>query len=178
MDYETFGEHKKAASGIFSFLEEFVLAVVRHGKFVFATPSEISRFLSGNEVIQTDHAISWADEARDLSAWLGNNMQRDAFGSLYKLHDSITGNGDVTLINTYRHLQTSDHFYYMATKNGADGSVHQYFSPYNSPYEAFMNFMNIVTDLELRIKEPISQGLPTMVESADTLFVGEHLHNA
>jgi len=153
MDYETFGEHKKANSGIFHFLEEFILAVIRRGKFGFVNPSEMCDVLPVGQIISVDRVISWADEARDLSAWLGNDMQRDAFGSLYRFHDFISSNGDEELIDAYRHLQTSDHFYYMATKNGSDGMVHQYFNPYSSPYEAFINFMNIVADLELRVKE-------------------------
>jgi alpha-amylase len=152
MDYETFGEHKKSTSGIFNFLEDFILAVVKHNQFVFANPSEIRRLLPAEQIISSDRAISWADEARDLSAWLGNDMQRDAFESLYRFQEFISSAGDTKLIDAYRHLQTGDHFYYMATKNGADGTVHQYFSPYSSPYEAFMNFMNIIADLELRIR--------------------------
>jgi alpha-amylase len=168
MDYETFGEHKKAASGIFDFLEQFILAVVERKKFVFANPSEMNRLLPAEEIISSDRAISWADEARDLSAWLGNDMQRDAFGSLYKFHDFISSNGHAKLVDAYRHLQTSDHFYYMATKDGADGAVHQYFSPYSSPYEAFMNFMNIIADLELQVKDQMQRGLPTTARSGST----------
>lgn len=160
MDYETFGEHKKASSGIFSFLEDFIEAIVLEKRFAFITPSEAIRLLPANEVVSAPRAISWADEARDLSAWLGNDMQRDAFESLYKFHDFIVHSGNARLIEIYRHLQTSDHFYYMCTKNGADAMVHQYFSPYNSPYEAFMNFMNIISDLEFRLKKENPHALP------------------
>lgn len=152
MDYETFGEHKKASSGIFDFLKVFVDAVTESNRFTFVTPSEAVRSVPAEQVISSERAISWADESRDLSAWLGNAMQRDAFDSLYKFHDTIIGNGNRRLIDAYRHLQTSDHFYYMSTKKDQDGAVHQYFSPYGSPYEAFMNYMNIVTDLELHVK--------------------------
>jgi alpha-amylase len=170
MDYETFGEHKKASSGIFGFLGELVSTVAERGKFVFVNPSDISHLLSAEEIISSDRAISWADEARDLSAWLGNDMQRDAFGSLYRFHDLISSNGNPALVDAYRHLQTSDHFYYMATKNGADGTVHQYFSPYSSPYEAFMNFMNIIADLELQVKKQM-RGLPGMAGLSDASLV-------
>lgn len=169
MDYETFGEHKKAASGIFDFLEEFILAVVERKKFVFSNPSELGHLLPAEEKISIDRAISWADEARDLSAWLGNDIQRDAFGSLYKFHNFILSNRDTKLVDAYRHLQTSDHFYYMATKKGADGTVHQYFSPYSSPYEAFMNFMNIVTDLELRVDRERQRALPLTAFKSQSL---------
>lgn len=170
MDYETFGEHKKASSGIFNFLEELLVAVVKHRKFMFLNPSQVSRLLPSPQIISSNAAISWADEARDLSAWLGNDMQRDAFQSLYKMHDQIMSIGDEDLISSYRNLQTSDHFYYMATKRDADGAVHQYFSPYASPYEAFMNFMNIIADLELRVKERIAS-VCAMEESAKGPFV-------
>lgn len=172
MDYETFGEHKKSSSGIFNFLEAFVLAVVEGKKFAFVNPSEMAQLLPAGQIISSERAISWADEARDLSAWLGNNMQRDAFDSLYKFHDFIIRHGDAELIDAYRHLQTSDHFYYMATKNGADGTVHQYFSPYSSPYEAFMNFMNIITDLELKVKEQMDRGSLTTLETRKRSLVG------
>jgi alpha-amylase len=153
MDYETFGEHKKAGSGIFEFLEDFIMAILDNNRFRFVNPSEASRLISPSGSLSSSRAVSWADEARDLSAWLGNNIQLDAFDSLYKLHDSVLRSGNRKLIETYRHLQTSDHFYYMATKKGADDTVHQYFSPYNSPYEAFMNFMNVITDLEWHVKK-------------------------
>lgn len=153
MDYETFGEHKKASSGIFNFFSEFVNAVLASNQFTFVTPSEAVRSVSAEQIISSERAVSWADESRDLSAWLGNAMQRDAFDSLYRFHDEIIGSGNRRLIDIYRHLQTSDHFYYMSTKKDQDGAVHQYFSPYASPYEAFMNYMNIVTDLELRVNE-------------------------
>jgi alpha-amylase len=152
MDYETFGEHKKASTGIFDFLRNWITMVIQEGRFTFATPSEIIGQVSVPEVITTTKAISWADESRDLSAWLGNNMQRDAFDSLYKFHATVMDSENETLINIYRNLQTSDHFYYMSTKQGQDGNVHQYFSPYSSPYEAFMNYMNVVADLELRLR--------------------------
>jgi alpha-amylase len=172
MDYETFGEHKKSSSGIFNFLEAFVLAVLERKKFAFVNPSEMAQLLPAGQIISSERAISWADEARDLSAWLGNNMQRDAFDSLYKFHDFIIRHGDAELIDAYRHLQTSDHFYYMATKNGADGTVHQYFSPYSSPYEAFMNFMNIVTDLELTVKQQMERASLTTLETRNRSLVG------
>lgn len=152
MDYETFGEHQKANSGIFSFFEQTITKIATDEKFVFVTPSEATEFLPAGQIASTSRVISWADEARDLSAWLGNHMQRDAFDSLKKLHDSIIESDNEKLMEDYRYLQTSDHFYYMSTKKNADGNVHQYFSPYQSPYEAFMNFMNVLADLEIRVR--------------------------
>jgi alpha-amylase len=156
MDYETFGEHKKADSGIFEFFEQFIKEVVREKQFEFVTPSEAIELIPAQQIISSAKVISWADEARNLSAWLGNNMQRDAFGSLYKFHQAIVNSGNPELIDNYRQLQTSDHFYYMSTKKDQDGNVHQYFSPYGSPYEAFMNYMNVMADLELKVKRECS----------------------
>ncbi|HEU5290170.1 MAG TPA: glycoside hydrolase family 57 protein [Cyclobacteriaceae bacterium] len=153
MDYETLGEHKKVESGIFDFFQDFLMAILHDNRIRIVNPSEVSKLLPAEKVISSERAISWADDARDLSAWLGNDMQRDAFGSLYKFHDFIVRSENRKLVDTYRHLLTSDHFYYMSTKKGADGTVHQYFSPYRSPYEAFMNFMNIISDFELRVKK-------------------------
>ncbi len=173
MDYETFGEHKKYDSGIFAFLEGLSTTVAREGRFTFMNPSEIMQHVRPEGVVSSDRAISWADEARDLSAWLGNDMQRDAFESLYRLHDVILETGDQSLIDAYRYLQTSDHFYYMSTKQGPDGNVHQYFSPYQSPYEAFMNFMNVVTDLELRVRKAAKR--PAAPISTDDMDQTAHL---
>jgi alpha-amylase len=153
MDFETFGEHQKANTGIFDFFQDWISLVVRQGRFTFTTLSEIRGEMSSLQPIATTKPISWADEARDLSGWLGNNMQRDAFDSLYKFHRSIIASENESLIHAYRHLQTSDHFYYMSTKQGPDGNVHQHFSPYKSPYEAFMNYMNVIADLELRLAD-------------------------
>ena len=161
MDYETFGEHKKADSGIFAFLKEFISEVIESDKFTFVNPSEAVSLIPADQTISSERVISWADEARDLSAWLGNSMQRDAFDSLYKFHESILESCNTDLITIYRHLQTSDHFYYMSTKKDNDGVVHQYFSPFSSPYEAFMNFMNVISDLELRVNKGVQRDAVT-----------------
>lgn len=153
MDYETFGEHKKHDSGIFDFLESLIVAVSGYEGFAFVNPAEVVKLLPVGQPLSSTRAISWADQERDLSAWLGNDIQRDSFDSLYKFHDTVMRSKNHKLIQAYRHLQTSDHFYYMSMKRGGDGTVHQYFSPYDSPYEAFMNFMNVIADLELRIKQ-------------------------
>jgi len=151
MDYETFGEHKKKDTGIFTFFREFVGEMMRDRRFEFANPSGIIDRTQRCDTASTERAISWADEARDLSAWLGNNLQRDAFGSLYKFYQKVST--DKPLLTVCRYLQTSDHFYYMSTKGGCDGTVHQYFSPFKSPYEAFMNFMNVMADLEFKLTQ-------------------------
>lgn len=170
MDYETFGEHKKQDSGIFDFLESFIVAVSGYEGITFVNPAEVVRLLPAGQSLSSMRAISWADQERDLSAWLGNDMQRDSFDSLYKFHDTVMRSRNDKLIRAYRHLQTSDHFYYMSTKKGGDGSVHQYFSPYDSPYEAFMNFMNVIADLELRIKQCMQRPAVTSANATQSLF--------
>ncbi len=151
LDYETFGEHLKKETGIFKFLQNLLIAVAENKKYKMITPSEAIALLPTIDSINVPTPISWADQDRDLSAWLGNEMQRDAFDTLKQLEQSIAKIDNPVIYNTWRHLQTSDHFYYMSTKTGDDGNVHNYFSPYASPYEAFMNYMNILSDFTQRI---------------------------
>jgi alpha-amylase len=152
MDYETFGEHQWADTGIFEFMRALPDAVLAHRDMRFSTPSEvIARYRPQGE-LDVDSFVSWADSERDLSAWLGNAMQRAAHESLYELRDAVLASGDPRLLADFRDLTTSDHFYYMCTKHFADGDVHKYFSPYESPYEAHIAFMNALADLALRAK--------------------------
>jgi alpha-amylase len=152
MDYETFGEHQWASSGIFDFLRALPEAVLSGSDFQFVTPSEALQLLEPVGSLSMPEPVSWADEARDLSAWLGNPIQDDAFESLYRLEPLIAQCTDTTILNDWQYLQTSDHFYYMCTKYFADGDVHKYFNPYETPYEAFINYMNVLADFELRVK--------------------------
>jgi alpha-amylase len=96
--------------------------------------------------------MSWADEERDVTAWLGNDLQDDAFEQLYSLSEEIHASKDEKLLNIWRRLQTSDNFYYMCTKWFSDGDVHKYFNHYDSPYKAYINYMNVLSDLRLRLK--------------------------
>jgi alpha-amylase len=152
MDYETFGEHHKKESGIFRFLEEFLTKVSKGNTFDLCTPSEAIAKSKPHSKLSVPYFISWADQERDLSAWLGNEMQRDAFDSLLKLEFDVKNLNDPEMLGQWRNLQTSDHFYYMSTKKGSDGNVHSYFSPYPSPYEAFINYMNVLTDFSMKVK--------------------------
>ena len=151
MDYETFGEHQWHSTGIFQFLEHLPDAVFGNSGFRFVTPSEAISELTPAAELSMPYAVSWADEERDLSAWLGNPIQDDAFNSLYKLEQRVNESNDPAIHRDWLLLQTSDHFYYMCTKYFADGDVHKYFNPYESPYEAFINFMNVLSDFELRL---------------------------
>ncbi len=151
MDYETFGEHQWQDTGIFEFLRHLPGEILKHPDNSFVTPSEAVRKFPARAELDVPNYVSWADIERDISAWLGNPIQDDAAGKLYALENSVLRAGDPQLISDWRRLQTSDHFYYMCTKWFADGDVHKYFNPYNSPYEAFINFMNVLQDLKLRL---------------------------
>ncbi len=153
MDYETFGEHQWDESGIFEFLRQLPPAWLKDGDHGFMTVSEALDVFEPVDRIDTPQTTTWADAERDLSAWLGNRMQQQAVQALYGLQEQIMDTHDVALIEDWRKLQTSDHFYYMCTKWFNDGDVHAYFSPYETPYEAFTNFMNAWHDLKYRLAQ-------------------------
>lgn len=150
MDYETFGEHQWEDKGIFDFLEHLPREWLKDSGHTFLNFSEAIDRLEAKEEIDMPNTVTWADTERDLTAWLGNPMQQQAIGSLYKLGERVLESGDLQLIDDWRRLQTSDHFYYMCTKWFNDGDVHAYFSPYGSPYDAFINFMNAWHDVSWR----------------------------
>lgn len=153
MDYETFGEHQWHESGIFSFLEKLPEQWLKTEGNTFMTVSEAIDEFDVRDVIDVPQTITWADTERDLSAWLGNSMQQEAIHALYSLQERVISTGDFDLIEDWRRLQTSDHFYYMCTKWFNDGDIHAYFSPYESPYEAYINFMNSYHDLTYRLRD-------------------------
>ncbi len=148
MDYETFGEHQWPETGIFDFLSHLPQEIFKHGDFNFKTPSEVVAAYPTRGEYDVHNLSSWADIERDLSAWLGNSLQYDAMERIYGLEKKIKETNDDKMIDTWARLLTSDHFYYMCTKYWNDGDVHKYFSHYNTPYDAYINFMNVVTDLE------------------------------
>lgn len=151
MDYETFGEHQWEDTGIFRFLEYLPKYLLQHPDNDFVTPSEaIARYPVRDE-LDYPHYVSWADTERDLSAWLSNPIQHDAMKHIFAMEKDVLKTKDPAIIDDWRKLTTSDHFYYMCTKWFADGDVHKYFSPYESPYEAFIAFMNAMHDLRLRV---------------------------
>ncbi len=152
MDYETFGEHQWADTGIFEFLRHLPAEILKHPDNSFLTPSEVISRYPVMDSIDVPHLISWADTERDLSAWLGNAMQSSAIYELYRLEQAVKATGDMDLLADWRRLQTSDHFYYMCTKWFADGDVHKYFNPYDSPYESYINFMNVLDNLRRRCR--------------------------
>ncbi|MBQ6911479.1 MAG: glycoside hydrolase family 57 protein [Bacteroidales bacterium] len=153
MDYETFGEHQSAESGIFEFMKALPAAVLSDGTFGFVTPSEAAKKIKPVSDISVEDPISWADEERDLTAWLGNELQSEAFKKVYAMTEKLSIVNDAELWEDFGHLQESDHFYYMCTKFFSDGEVHKYFNPYDTPYEAFINYMNVISDFQIRLDE-------------------------
>lgn len=150
LDYETFGEHQWSETGIFEFLEHLPNEILANPDNNFVTPSESVLKFEPKGEIDVPEFISWADMERDLSAWTSNPMQADALKKLYELENLLYELDDPKLLEDWRRLTTSDHFYYMCTKYFADGDVHKYFNPYETPYEAFIAYMNVLTDLKLR----------------------------
>ena len=153
MDYETFGEHQWKEHGIFDFMETWIPAWLKDDGHRFVTASEAVASQEPADEVSVPRTVTWADTERDLSAWLGNSMQQEALRHLYDLEEDILRSHDQELIGDWRNLQTSDHVYYMCTKWFTDGDVHAYFSPYQSPYDAFIYFMNAVRDLRFRLMQ-------------------------
>ena len=153
MDYETFGEHQKASTGIFDFMKALPEALLATGEVSFATVSEAAKRLQPVAVLHCPHAMSWADEERDVTAWLGNDLQNEAFGKLYALAPKVKKAKNRDFDYVWHFMQNSDHFYYMATKWFSDGDVHSYFNPYGSAYEAFINYMNVLADFEIELNK-------------------------
>ena len=172
MDYETFGEHQKASTGIFDFLRMVLVQMAKSKKLAMVTPTEAINMFGATQRLSIPDFTSWTDNERDLSAWLGNDMQRDAFQTLYSLKSALHENTPPYLSNAWRYLQTSDHFYYMSTKKYSDDSLMPRSSPFASPYEAFMNYMNVLSDLKLQMEkeqrkhdmEKMKEGLPEEME--------------
>jgi len=178
MDYETFGEHQWEETGIFDFLKALPETVFANSDFSFSTPSEVARELQVVSAIQVPYPISWADEERDLTAWLGNELQEEAFKYLYDLTEKIRQVKDPALQKDWNYLQVSDHLYYMCTKFFSDGAVHSYFNPYDTPYDAFINYMNVLSDFTMRVNAAVPQtdveqeisNLAGMIEEKDSII--------
>lgn len=153
MDYETFGEHQWADTGIFNFLGALPEKWLANENHTFMTISDAVDAYEPVDEVDVPYPITWADTERDLSAWVGNSMQQQCLSNIYGLEPAMMMSGDWQLIEEWRRLQTSDHYYYMCTKLFNDGDIHAYFSPYQNPYEAFTNFTNVYHDLVYRLAE-------------------------
>jgi len=159
LNYETFGEIQKKNSGIFDFLDALPEMILKTKELTFSTPSEAVKILQPVSAVHVLHPISWADEERDLSAWLGNELQKEAFNHLYALKERVKQCTDPQIAKDWIYLQSNDHLYYMCTKFFSDGEVHKFFNPFGSPYEAFINYMNVLSDFTLRLNKlvPVSE---------------------
>lgn len=153
MDYETFGEHQWEDTGIFEFIEQLPTVVLKNTTLDFKTPSEIFKSIPSKYTIDSPETISWADSERDMSAWQGNSMQHECLEKVYSFEDDVLASKDQNIIDCWAKLQTSDHFYYMSTKHSSDGAVHSYFSPYHTPHDAYLHYINILADFEIRLKK-------------------------
>lgn len=155
MDFETFGEHQWADTGIFEFFEAFVAKWLGEYDNKFVTVSEACALEEPADEVSMPSTVTWADTERDLSAWMSNEMQKEACATLYGMRKAILALPDSAarerLMTDFRRLSTSDHAYYMCTKYWNDGDVHAYFSAYDSPFDAFMYYMNVLRDMEWRI---------------------------
>jgi alpha-amylase len=171
LDYETIGERQWKETGIFNFFTALPKVVLSNSNFNFSTPSELIDVLQPVAQLHVPHPISWADEERDLTSWLGNELQDEAFLKLYSLTDRIQNLRDPDIERDWQYLQTTDHFYYMCTKWFSDGTIHKYFNPYPSPYEAFINYMNVLSDFTIRVDEATekkNEKVPKKVKKAET----------
>jgi alpha-amylase len=171
LDYETFGEHNWKESGIFDFLSHLPAALLKKSQYRFLTPTEVADALQPVSAINVPSPISWADEERDITAWHGNELQVAALDKLYSLSRKVNKCDDPQIRKDWTYLQASDHFYYMATKFFSDGAVHAYFNPYETPYDAFMNYMNVLSDFEIRLK----QWFPDTAEQEQIYKLGSQL---
>ena len=153
MDYETFGEHQWGDTGIFEFLKEMPNQIFKNPNFTFKTIDEASDLLEPVATLDVPYFVSWADTERDLTAWKGNALQEDALKTIYEMEMAVKESKDLDLISTWRKLQASDHFYYMCVKYSQDGDVHHYFNPYKNPYEAYINFQNVMADFFMELEK-------------------------
>lgn len=151
MDFETFGEHQWADTDIFGFFEQLVNTWLEGGDRTFYTVTQAAQQSEPQGTVSMPNVVTWADSERDLSAWTGNSLQQEALRHLYAVEHDVMRSGDAELIRDWRYLQSSDHAYYMATKWLDDGAVHSYFSPYESPYDAFLYYMNAIRDIRWRV---------------------------
>ena len=152
MTLEAFGQLQNRDSGIFEFLEALPRFAAQQG-VQFITPTEAVSKIKPVAELGVPFPMSWADEARDTSAWLGNQLQREAFEKLYSVSERVRLCDDRRLKQDWYYLQASDHLFYMSTKHKADGEIHSLYSPYDSPYQAFTNYMNVLADFIVRVEE-------------------------
>ena len=168
MDYETFGEHQWRDTGIFDFMRALPEKVLAHPDYRFINPREAHRYYTPVAKIDVPHYVSWADIERDLTAWLGNPMQNSASEMVWQLEKDLVKLGDENLLSVWHKLLTSDHYYYMCTKWFSDGDVHKYFNPYDTPFDAYIVFMNVLNDLKETVKQRLKEKRKRTVKQKKT----------
>lgn len=157
MDYLTFGYRHPRSSGIFDFMRFLPREILKHKEYEFLTPTEVINKHQPKADIHVPYPISWSEEERDLSVWLGNDLQNDAFTSLCDLGTKVRFINDEHITRDWERMQDSNHFYDMGTKWMIDGSTRRFDSLYSSPYDAYINYMNILSDLILRVNEKVNE---------------------
>ncbi len=167
LDYETFGHHQSKKSGIFDFLKALPQSIFNQAAYTFKTPSQLSSSLQPASPVHIPFSISWADEERDITAWLGNEMQNEAVSKLYDLEPWLVKCNDPDILSDWNRLQTSEHFYYMSTKWFSESMVKTRINPFNSPYDAFINYMNVLVDFEIRVKDTCEKAQADDLHAAD-----------
>jgi len=152
MNYEVIGYYNNAQSGIFDFLRYFIVYMMEDDNYEFLLPKEVAKKHPTKDVLPVPYPISWTDEERDTTSWLGNELQKEAFRELFKIQPEVRKKKNADLIDDYTRLQASEHFYFMRTKLFSGADYHKYRLPYDSPYEAFINYMNVLSDFIERCK--------------------------
>ena len=175
IDYETIGEHQWKETGIFDFFRHLPSKIYAQSDFGFFTPEDLYQRLQTVAAISVPYAISWADEERDLTAWRGNELQDEAFEKLYSYESRVRECDDPLIRRDWLYLQTSNHFYYMCTKWFSAGEVHKHFNPYKSPYEAFINYMNVLSDFMIRVDTYLEKKREAAMTLA-AVTAGEKVH--
>lgn len=152
MNYEVIGHYNRAESGIFDFLRYFIQQIAENPNYQFLLPKEVTKKHTAKDILPVPYPISWTDEERDITSWLGNELQKEAFTELFKIQPLVKKKKNAELNEDYSRLQASEHFYFMRTKLFSGADYHKYILPYESPYEAFINYMNVLSDFIDRVK--------------------------
>lgn len=152
MNYEVIGHYNRTESGIFDFLRYFIQQIAENPNYQFLLPKEVTKKHTAKDILPVPYPISWTDEERDITSWLGNELQKEAFTELFKIQPLVKKKKNAELNEDYSRLQASEHFYFMRTKLFSGADYHKYILPYESPYEAFINYMNVLSDFIERVK--------------------------
>ena len=152
MNYEVIGHYNRAESGIFDFLKYFIQQIAENPNYQFLLPKEVTKKHTAKDILPVPYPISWTDEERDITSWLGNELQKEAFTELFKIQPLVKKKKNAEINEDYSRLQASEHFYFMRTKLFSGADYHKYILPYESPYEAFINYMNVLSDFIERVK--------------------------